>query len=589
MSYTPETKWDNIVKSWTGKDEEYYGSVIYQNVPYSGTGRLEIGTIGEFDCSDYNYHDHVGEVNAYKKTIFTFENDVKIEVRLWTDSDSEDVALWCKVIGVYNNTDQVNAGYYLSIFQGRSGGYDHFCNPIMLRTYGFKLLFISDYFDANSSPTYGITPMISFICRLYFPSCDKPGQDRFFINDLSQIVDGATLSYLREDPDVPLPFIGDQIGPFFADYAIITDEAAYLTALKTIGGNMTDPAGYGSKDTPNQDGNPSGTGGGGGSYNPTGSPAGGYTKDSQPVDFPALPSGGALDTGSIKAFVVNTGTITAMFQELWSTSLTDLTNWQKLFTQPLDALISLNCLPFVPSASGSAAIHLGNIDFNDMITGTPLTSQYKTLDCGKYTLKPFWGSALDTSPYTKVEIYVPFVGIREIKPEDCVGLEMHLKYNVDVLTGNLTAQLKCGMSVLYKWQGNCKATVPVSSVVNSALESLVKSAGGIAAASSGNAAGAAISAAVNVALAKPAIQRSGDISGSTGLLDEFLPYLIIHRPIQSLAKDFKKFKGYPSNITATLSSLKGYTEVEEINLSVPGATDQELNEIKQLLSEGVLL
>ena len=163
------------------------------------------------------------------------------------------------------------------------------------------------------------------------------------------------------------------------------------------------------------------------------------------------------------------------------------------------------------------------------------------------------------------------------------------KYNADVITGDVTAQLKCGQSVLYKWTGNCKATVPVSAEVNSAMEKWIKAiGGGVAAAASGNPA-ALIASGVNTALTKTSIQRSGDISGAVGMLDEFLPYLIIHRPVQSLAKDFRKYKGYPSNITAVLSTLKGYTEVEHINLSVAGATDEELREIEELLKQGVLL
>ena len=91
-------------------------------------------------------------------------------------------------------------------------------------------------------------------------------------------------------------------------------------------------------------------------------------------------------------------------------------------------------------------------------------------------------------------------------------------------------------------------------------------------------------------MSKVNIQRSGDISGSTGLLDDFVPYLIIHRPVQSLAKDFKNFKGYPSNITAKLSTLTGYTEVEYVHLqNITGATDAELVMIERLLKSGVII
>ena len=73
-------------------------------------------------------------------------------------------------------------------------------------------------------------------------------------------------------------------------------------------------------------------------------------------------------------------------------------------------------------------------------------------------------------------------------------------------------------------------------------------------------------------------------------MDDFVPYLIIHRPIQSLAKTYAQNKGYTSNISATLSSLTGYTEVEYIHLTgINGATDSELNEIERLLKDGVII
>lgn len=587
MSYTPELKFKDIVTPITGKDGDFYGSLVYQNIPFSGDGRLEVGSLIEVDCSDYDETTAVDEAHAYIKDFFEYENGVKYRVKIWeTNPGSFASSLTVKFIGWYDNTEYSDVASLNTILSGRTGGYDFYCNHTLLKNNGFKVLFLSDYYDANSSPTPGITPLIRFCFRAYFPDEFVPDQATYLKNDLHQLTPNSVMA-LSSGGEVEFPVLNDQIAPFTVDFKVVTDEADYLETLENVGGNMPNPFNHNPADDPHQDNDPSGTGGGDGDYNPTGY-KGGYTKDSDAIDFPTLPTGGALATGAIDAFLVNQGTVTQLFQSLWSTSVFDIATWQKIFNEPMEALISLHAIPFLPAASGSKYIHLGNMDFNDTISSTPLTSQYKTIDCGKYTLKPFFGSAMDTSPYCKVEIFLPFIGIREIKPEDCVGLELHLKYNVDVLTGNLTAQLKCGKSVLYKWPGNCKAEVPVSATVNSRLEQLVKSAG-VTAVSGGNAAGAAISAAVNVAFTKVHVQRSGDLSGSVGLLDEFLPYLIVHRPVQSLPQNFRKFKGYTSNITATVSSLKGYTEVEHINLSVPGATDAELEEIKQLLSQGVIL
>ena len=103
--------------------------------------------------------------------------------------------------------------------------------------------------------------------------------------------------------------------------------------------------------------------------------------------------------------------------------------------------------------------------------------------------------------------------------------------------------------------------------------------------------GGAATSAINVAThSQSDVQRSGAIVSNTGVLGEFTPYIVIHRPKQSLAQNFKGFKGYQSNITSLLGNCAGYTEIEYIHLTgISGATDTELEEIESLLKEGVII
>jgi hypothetical protein len=62
------------------------------------------------------------------------------------------------------------------------------------------------------------------------------------------------------------------------------------------------------------------------------------------------------------------------------------------------------------------------------------------------------------------------------------------------------------------------------------------------------------------------------------------------RPAVSHPKNYEKYKGRPSNITASLSSLRGYTEIDSIITSgFSTASSSEIEEIKSLLSSGVYL
>ena len=65
--------------------------------------------------------------------------------------------------------------------------------------------------------------------------------------------------------------------------------------------------------------------------------------------------------------------------------------------------------------------------------------------------------------------------------------------------------------------------------------------------------------------------------------------IYLTRPNQSLAEDYASERGYPSNITATLGDLKGFTAVESCHVGISGATDEELAEIESFLKSGVIL
>lgn len=331
---------------------------------------------------------------------------------------------------------------------------------------------------------------------------------------------------------------------------------------------------------------------GGDDTSTTGGGHGSYDNTSDPIDFPGLPTNGALTSGAIRAHRVSEQTLLSIMTDLWDTSLFDISTWQKAITDPMNAIVSLHALPFSPDvAADTENIFIGNMDMH--VTAPKVTSQYKEISFTAVNVDEYWGSAMDFSPYVKVELFLPFIKTVTLAPEDVIGNTIEVKYHIDVLTGDCIAFIKCGSSVLYRFNGNCKMQIPLTVQSNSAAADIHQRTpelvGKVATGGVMGAVDASITAASSVAASKISTQRSGDISGSISLMDDFIPYLIIHRPKQSLAKDYNKFKGYPSNITRQLSTLKGYTEVEHVNLSVPGATDAELDEIKNLLQSGVII
>lgn len=328
---------------------------------------------------------------------------------------------------------------------------------------------------------------------------------------------------------------------------------------------------------------PSSPGGGGGDYYP----------DPDPIGIPDLPLGGAIGTGLVTLYNPSRSQLTSLAQVLWSDDF--VTNIKKIMNDPMDGLIFLSLIPYSPTTTGNFNCKIGNFDTGVSMPG--IGTQYYQKDCGTVNLKEKWGNALDYSPYTQAEIFLPFVGFRSLKIEDVMKKAITVKYNIDILSGAGVAFVKCGDSVLYQYACNLNSNIPISaSNYNTIISKILGIEGGaiggaiVSGGSPIGAVGGALISATNVAMSKQSsVERGSGIGSFCGMLGDFTPYIVLHRPQQSLPQNFKRYKGYPSNITSSLSALSGYTEVDYVHLDGITATDVEKNEIDRLLKEGVLL
>lgn len=541
---------------------------------------------------------HITELSALDQNVHTTrENGLKFDVMKFPNNAVMGISVYVKTEFSTYETVYV-AGfikygttyYFDNFYCGTAGGgqwsvESSYCPVNIVKQFGLKLFLNTNYDYGNTQAIVDETRAVyvQMCCLVPFTNTGQASGFQSFahINDESlyftQLYDDGDPSDWISNPQYM--YFGYNYGPMLGSVWGCADLTDFNSKLNSLAPMPTDPWKLRDPDDPSQEVDPSAPGGGGGNMDPS----------SDPIPFPDLPVGGALLSGAIKAFEVTPTAMTQMFLKLWDTSIFDIATFQKLVEAPLDSLIQLQCVPMDPHTSGTAHIMLGNFDTEAV--GSVIDQEYYTIDCGTLTVEEYWGSALDYSPYTSAEIWVPMVGFRDLDINDIMGKTIHLKYNYSIFDGNLTAQLMCGNAVLYKWPGNVKETIPVTAKVSDALQRIVSGVMGVATAGTGaGMAAAAIGAAVNVAMSKTHVSRTGEMSGSTGLLDDFMPFLIIHRPIQSLAAGFKSQKGYPSNISSILSACSGYTEVEYIHLTgISGATDTELEEIEQLLKNGVII
>ena len=326
----------------------------------------------------------------------------------------------------------------------------------------------------------------------------------------------------------------------------------------------------------------SGPGGGGGDYNPY----------SDPIGHPQLPiSGGdAISTGFVRVYNPSTGQLHALATKLWSDDFFETI--KKINNDPMEAVISLHSIPFNVSTVSSTCF-VGNYDSE--VAMPAVMTQFVSKNLGSIQIPEHWGSALDYSPYVVVDCFIPFVGVRSLQVDDAIGKRLDINANVDILTGATIITVMCGNSVLYAWNTNVIVKHPITSSSMAPLyQSIMGMTGnvvnGAVSGGIGGAVGGALGSAINTAMSKHSqITRGGALAGNAGALGHFTPYLILHRPKQSLASGFAHFKGYPSNITASIGSVSGYTEVESVHLTGIPCTDSERDEIMALLYNGVIV
>ena len=316
------------------------------------------------------------------------------------------------------------------------------------------------------------------------------------------------------------------------------------------------------------------------------------------------PTISAVNIGMISMWKINIAQLKQLGEQLWSSNFFDTI--VKSFQAPMDAIVSLNLVPAINKVytRGSASIHLGNYDTG--ITAPKTESQFFQVDMGKYTFNEYWASALDYNPYTSIQLYLPYIGMVDLSPDDVMRKTIHVVYVCDALTGQVCVYVyvstETGETVLYTYTGNLAINIPITGanygeVYKAAIQGTTGLLAGIGASVATGGVGGAIGLGSTIASTtsdlvsgnKMQYQHASSMNMTAGYLGVQFCYVIITRPIQSLADDYNVFEGYPSNVTSRLKDLSGYTIVESVHLENMTATDEEKAEIESLLKAGVIL
>jgi hypothetical protein len=317
-----------------------------------------------------------------------------------------------------------------------------------------------------------------------------------------------------------------------------------------------------------------------------------------------IPTLSGLNNGIVTLYRPTEAQLSQISAFLWSDNVLD--NFKKYFNNFADNLLNLYILPFIPAGLNTKTFKVGNMT-SDITDVEFCTQRFYDIDMGSVNIEKLWDCYLDFAPYTKLEIYLPYLGMHSLDVDEFMcptkidgtlqrglGSVLSLTYRLDILTGVIVAKVKLNGDIRYQFEGRVGATIPLTGqTYASMVQGIVTAGAGLISTIATGGLTAPMSAAAAVAgtvnAAKPSVERVGNISGDASMLCTNEPYIVISRPNKPELINQARYTGFPSYKTDTIGNFEGFTQVIDAHIDGISCTEEERAMILSLLKEGVIL
>lgn len=200
-------------------------------------------------------------------------------------------------------------------------------------------------------------------------------------------------------------------------------------------------------------------------------------------------------TGLCRVYVPSLTNLSDLASYLW-TDQTFLDTIKNIlinqFENFMEAIISLTMVPCQVPAGTAEPVKV--MFLSTGLSFPPATQQFIEVDCGYVDITERYASALDYNPYTKVSLYLPFIGTVPLDTDEVMGHRVKCVYTIDIVSGACVAKILVNYpdssdGVLYQFSGHCSISMPLTaadfSSYYAAAMSGLKMAAGLAAAGAG--------------------------------------------------------------------------------------------------------
>lgn len=195
----------------------------------------------------------------------------------------------------------------------------------------------------------------------------------------------------------------------------------------------------------------------------------------------------------------------------------------------------------------------GRYDFGEQ---APYVKEHTIIiDCGSVEIPEQNQSLLDYSPFSRLTIYLPFIGFQELDDKLVVGHTLKVQYIVDVLSGRCLAQLYVDSTDLKSCFAEYGGTIAADEIFGT----------------------------------DNGYNYYGAYELMTTMqLGELSCYVLIHTKIP-LEGDIVNYKGLPTNEIVKVGDVTGFVKYSSIHVDGMTATDSEKSEIESLLLSGIFV
>lgn len=302
-------------------------------------------------------------------------------------------------------------------------------------------------------------------------------------------------------------------------------------------------------------------------------------------------------------YILDLADLTSLSQFLWNNNDTIYDSIVKGLAlcgnRPLDAIISLRLYPFNMLDYADTVeqnLNIGRITV-DINTVKRVTKYTPKIHIGSKFIGRYYGDFKDYSPYTSLTLYLPYYGNIELDTNTVMGKTLNIDMIFDIYTGTGTYILSLNGNIFKLIDCNIGFDIPITAtdynaVTSSIFNGIMQTSIGLGSIASGNLLG--IGATTNGINSLVSAQASGGYQTSArpkSLISLMLcqyPYIIRTYTPYNEPNNYNIQYGYPYNKTNTISALKGYIEIENANLNINNATDNEITTLRELLKSGVI-